>query len=233
MPLRHLFALSAVLLMLATPAIAHPHIFIDATAKIYFDAEGRVSGVHNAWTFDEAYSSWSIQGLDTDNDGQVTRAEMQELANENMVGLSEYEYYTFAGEGPDNLKFVNGTNPTLDYTNNRTTLSFDVSLAQPYRIRQALEIAINDPEYYVAITFAGPQSVELVNAPQGCAVSLEAGHEMPDDVAEQLYALPPEVTELPPELETALRGVQGAIVVTCPSDAAGTGVASATRDHGT
>src|SRR5204863_5758091 len=87
------------LFALSSPALAHPHIFIDAKAKIVFDAEGRVTAIHNEWTFDEAYSSWSIQGLDTDNDGQMTGAEMQELAIENMDGLSEYEYYTFAGRG--------------------------------------------------------------------------------------------------------------------------------------
>lgn len=222
--MRFLLALAAAMLaLLPLQALAHPHIFIDARARIVFDGDGLVEGIHNDWTFDEAYSAWAVQGLDADGDGKVTRAELQALADDNMVGLAEYEYYTFAGEGPDNLSFINGSNASITYEGGRTTLSFDVALAQPYRIRKALEIAINDPEYYVAITFAGPSAVELINAPAGCGATLEAGHDLPDAIADQLYALPPDVTKLPPELEQALRGVQGAILVKCPPGAAGSG----------
>ncbi|MEQ1768351.1 MAG: DUF1007 family protein [Devosia sp.] len=226
--MRRLFALGALLLCLPNaPALAHPHIFIDATARIIFDAEGRVAEIHNHWVFDEAYSAWVVQGLDTDNDGTVTRAETQALADDNMVGLAEYQYYTFAGEGPDNLTFDHGSNPTIDFDGKVSTLSFDVALSQPYRIGKALEIAINDPEYYVAITFKDASAVELVNAPAGCTVRLDPPQTMPDTIADELYALPPDVTQLPPDLAQALRGVQGAIVVSCLPGAAGTGLSVA------
>jgi nickel/cobalt exporter len=224
--MRRLVGLGVLLLgLVPLPVLAHPHIFIDAKARIVFDAAGEVVAIHNQWTFDEAYSAWSIQGLDTNSDGQVTRAEMQGLADDNMDGLSEYEYYTFAGEGPDNLSFVRGSNPAIDYVNGQTTLNFDVSLKSPYRIKRALEIAINDPEYYVAISFKDASAIELVNAPKGCAVTLEPGHAMPDDIAAELSALPADVTTLPPALAKALRGVQGAILVKCPTGAVGTGEA--------
>ena len=212
-------ALAACLLLPAQPALAHPHIFIDATATITFDDSGAVASIRNAWTFDEAFSAWQVQGLDTDGDGTVSSAEMQELADLNMEGLAEYGYYTFAGEGPDNLRFTNGRNPVLEHVDGRSTLTFDVDLAAPYRIREALEIAINDPEYYVAIAFADESAVRLVNAPDGCAVTLEPGHELAPELAEQLYQLPPDVTELPPDLAVAMRGVQGAIVLECPTAA--------------
>src|SRR5436190_21506346 len=138
--MRRLIALLAVLAVsLPLPALAHPHIFVDAKATITFDDAGRVVGVHNSWTFDEAYSAWAVQGLDTNADGVVTRQELQPLADDNMQGLSEYEYYTFAGEGPDNLKFVYGSNPTMDYANGQQTLNFDVALDTPYAIRDHLE----------------------------------------------------------------------------------------------
>ncbi len=207
-------------LLLATPALAHPHIFVDARAAITFNEAGEVVSVHNSWTFDEAYSAWSVQGLDTNRDGVVSREELQPLADDNMQGLSEYAYYTFAGEGPDSLAFAFGSNPSLTYVDGRTTLDFDVALTAPYAIREALEIAVNDPEYYVAITFAGPEAVTLVNAPANCSVRLEEPETMPDDVAAALYALPPDVTRLPPELELALRGVQGGIVIACPGGSA-------------
>src|SRR5690606_9488028 len=120
------------------------------------------------------------------------------------------------------LEFAFGSNPAIVYENGRATLDFDVALRAPYAIREALELAINDPEYYVAITFAGPEAVALVNAPANCSLRLEPPETMSEDLAAELYALPADVTRLPPELEEALRGVQGAIVVACPGGS-GTG----------
>ncbi len=217
--------IAALLVSLATllplPAFAHPHIFVDARATVTFNDAGQVVSVHNSWTFDEAYSAWSIQGLDTNNDGKVSTEELQPLADDNMNGLADYEYYTFAGEGTDpNLKFVHGSNPKITYDGAQTTLDFDIALDQPYTIRKALQLSIDDPEYYVAITFKDASDVKLVNAPRNCAVSMEEGHEMSPELADALYAIPPDVTKLPPELEQALRGVQGEILINCPGGSA-------------
>src|SRR3954464_14090994 len=190
---RLIAALAVMAALLPMPAFAHPHIFIDATAAITFNDAGQVVSIHNRWVFDEAYSAWSIQGLDTNNDGKGTQAELQPLADDNMDGLADYEYYTSAGEGNDpNLKFSHGSNPTIDYDGKQTTLNFDIALAQPYAIRQALQISIDDPEYYVAISFKDASAVTLVNAPKGCAIQMEAGHDLPDALADELYAIPPD-----------------------------------------
>ena len=203
--------------LLPLPALAHPHIFIDAKAAITFNDAGQVVAIHNTWVFDQAYSAWSIQGLDTNNDGKFSREELQPLADDNMNGLADYEYYTFAGEGKDpNLKFSHGSHPTLDYDGKQTTLNFDVALAQPYAIRKSLELSIDDPEYYVAITFHDPSDIQLINAPKNCAIQMEDAKDMPPELADALYALPPDVTKLPPELEQAMRGMQGAILINCP-----------------
>ena len=207
--------------LVASPALAHPHIFIDARAAVTFNDAGEVVSIHNTWKFDAAYSAWSIQGLDTNNDGKYSQAELQPLADDNMNGLADYEYYTFAGEGNDpNLKFGHGSNPTLDYDGKQTTLSFDVALAKPYAIRKSLELSIDDPEYYVAITFGSPSDVQLINAPKNCSIAMQKAKEMPPALADALYALPPDVTKLPPELANAMRGMQGEILINCPGGSA-------------
>ena len=209
--------LGLIIALLPLPAFAHPHIFIDAKAAITFNDAGQVVSIHNTWVFDQAYSAWSIQGLDTNNDGKYSPQELQPLADDNMNGLADYEYYTFAGEGKDpNLKFSHGSHATLDYDGKQTTLSFDVALAEPYAIRKSLELSIDDPEYYVAITFHDPSDIQLINAPKNCAIKMEDAKEMPQELADALYALPPDVTKLPPELEQAMRGMQGAILINCP-----------------
>jgi nickel/cobalt exporter len=231
--LRALFEalLGGAIAIAAAPAAAHPHIFIDAKATIIFNDAGELIGIRNAWTFDESFSAWQVRGLDLNGDGTTSSDEMQELADENMVGLAEYQFYTFAGEGNETIPMASMDDAVFTHENGRTTLTFGVEPQGPYRIEDALEIAINDPEYYVAITFAGPADVTLENAPDGCGFRLEPPREMSEDLAAALYSLPPDVTRLPDDLSVALRGVQGVIVVTCPpaagSDAPGPAPATA------
>jgi nickel/cobalt transporter (NicO) family protein len=214
------FLAALLFILLATPVLAHPHIFIDAKATILFNDAGEVVGIRNSWTFDEAFSIWQIQGLDTNGDGITSSEEMQELADENMVGLAEYGFYTSAGAADETLPLASMDDAKFVYENGRSTLTFGVEPQGPYRIRDALEIAINDPEYYVAITFADVSDVTLENAPEGCGVRLEPPKDMSEEILAELYALPPDVTRLPPKLAAAMRGAQGAIVVTCPPLAA-------------
>src|SRR5690606_32436105 len=142
--LRRLLPLALAAAALATPAVAHPHIFIDAKATVVFDDTGAVSEIRHVWSFDEAFSAWSVEGLDADGDGVVTRAEQQELADQDMEGLAQYGYYTFAGEqGGEDLVFEAGQNATRDYVDGHTILQFGIRLAQPYRIQRVMELAIN------------------------------------------------------------------------------------------
>src|SRR5690606_15368938 len=77
------------------------------------------------------------------------------------------------------------------------------------------ELGVYDPEYYVAISMAEDEGVRLANAPASCSTHIEPPTPMSPEVEEWLYALGPEVLELPPDLAAAMRGTQGVIVVTC------------------
>ena len=215
--LRTLALASAATLALAGAAQAHPHIFIDAKATIVFNDAGELTQIRNSWTFDEAFSVWQVQGLDTNNDGITSSEEMQELADENIKGLAEYGFYTSAGNAESSLPFASMDDAKFEYANNRSTLSFGIEPQAPYRIKDKLEIAVADPEYYVAITFHAPADITLENAPAGCAVHMEPPRELSPDLQARLYELPSDVTKLPPELEAAVRDSQGAIVVDCSS----------------
>ncbi|MEQ8599223.1 MAG: DUF1007 family protein [Devosia sp.] len=211
----------------AQPALAHPHIMIDAKATIRFDDTGRVAGLHHSWTFDTAFSVWMVQGLDTDGDGSVSSAEMQALADENMVGLADYGFYTYAG---DDMAFDAVGDQRMVYENNRVTLDYSIAADQPQAPGERFELGIYDPEYYVAITVNDAADVTLENAPSDCAVRVEPPVPMTREVEERLYALGPEVLELPPDLAAAMRGTQGLVVVSCGAASVARTAAEAAAD---
>nr|WP_295888732.1 DUF1007 family protein [uncultured Devosia sp.] len=207
----------AVVLFLAwiSAVQAHPHIMIDAETTIVFDDSGAVSAVRHSWTFDPAFSAWSVQGIDTDRDGTVSPEELQARADDNMVGLSQFEYYTYAFEEDHALTFGTDLPATYAIDDGRVTLSFEVAPQPSYRVRDTLHMAINDPEYYVAIEFPAPDAVTTENMPAGCDVAVVPPEPLDPALEERLYSLGPEVLDLPPDLAAAMKWVQGEILVRC------------------
>ena len=197
---------------LAQPAMAHPHIFIDAKVAVVFDDAGRIATLRNSWTFDTAFSVWMVQGLDTNGDGVVSPEEMQELADENMVGLADYGFYTVAGDG---VHFTPAGDQRMRYEDNKVTLDFSIDATEPVVPGSRFELGIFDAEYYVAISFADVGHVTLENAPASCGTELVPPRPMDKATEDRLYALGPDVLELPPDLAAAMRGTQGMIVISC------------------
>src|SRR5690606_6185342 len=91
---------------------------------------------------------------------------------------------------------------------------------EPQAVGERFELGVYDAEYYVAITTNDVSDVTLENAPDGCLARLEPPVPMAPEVEQRLYALGPEVLELPPDLAAAMRGTQGMIVVSCGAAAA-------------
>ena len=67
--LRSAFVGLALLVGSSLPALAHPHVFVDARLEVRFDADGRVAALRHVWRFDDAFSAFASQGLDTNGDG--------------------------------------------------------------------------------------------------------------------------------------------------------------------
>lgn len=205
----------AALALGAGVAEAHPHIWIDATARISFNAAGELVAIHNDWTFDAAFSVWQVQGLDTNGDGITSSEEMQELADENLAGLADYGFYTLVGEGDETLPLAPVGGSRFVYDEGRSTFTFGVAPQQPYRIEGRLEVAIADPEYYVAISLPGLSGVTVENLPAGCSLGLDPPRELSPELQERLGQLSSDIMTLPDDLASAVRGAQGAVVIDC------------------
>src|ERR1700675_1282020 len=86
-----------VCLLAATPrADAHPHVWVTMTEELLYAADGSVTGVRHAWTFDDMFSAFATQGMEQKTKGQFTREELEPLAKVNVESLKEYAYFTYA-----------------------------------------------------------------------------------------------------------------------------------------
>jgi ABC-type uncharacterized transport system substrate-binding protein len=203
----------------ATEVAAHPHVFVDAKASIVFDDQGRIDAVRNVWEFDEAFTAFAIQGLDTNGDGKLAAAELASLAQVNMDSLKDYDYFTYVVAGPAKHVFAAPTKYWLELHDSRLTLFFTLPLKDPVAVDGTATVEVFDPEYFVAFTFVKSHPVSLEGAPPGCTATYQPPHELDAGTMSALAAIPLEQHDLPPALLNAASALASVIQVNCPASA--------------
>jgi ABC-type uncharacterized transport system substrate-binding protein len=166
-------ALAALVIGLASPALAHPHVWVTAKAEIVFAPDGRVTGVRHHWTFDEAYTAYVTQGLDKNNDGKLIPEELQELADENAASLNEFDYFTVLKARGKPQAFDPPREARMTMEKTQVAMSFLLPLKTPVAPTGAVSIEIEDPTFFVYFNLTeGQAAISLANAPQGCVTSI-------------------------------------------------------------
>ncbi len=82
----------------ASEAQAHPHVWITAKSELIYAPDGSITGVRHAWTFDDMFSTYALQGLDTKVKGVYSHEELAPLAQTNVESLKEFGFFSFAKE---------------------------------------------------------------------------------------------------------------------------------------
>ncbi len=201
--------------LIAPPAAAHPHVWIDSASEILFDASGRITAIRHHWRFDEAFSAYAIQGLDTDGDGTYTKAELDPLAEVNVTSLSEFAFFTFMTIGEKDVAFSEPRDYWLDLADGFLTLHFTLPLTEPVKPDAAAILEVYDPEYFVAFELPSTEAVRLVDAPAGCGLTVQLARELDADAEAALAEIGPEQRELPDELKDLTDGLDNSATLTC------------------
>jgi ABC-type uncharacterized transport system substrate-binding protein len=161
-------------LWIAAPAAAHPHVFVSVKNAVVFDQDS-VTGIEQAWTFDDAYTAGAIEGLDKNKDGAYTRAELQDLAQVNIDGLKEFDYFTYANQNGTPLKFMPPKDYWLDYSNNVLTLHLTTPLEKPLPLKAStFTYSVSDPSFFIAFDFAKDEPIKTAGTvAAGCKAALK------------------------------------------------------------
>lgn len=177
------------LAFVAAPAYAHPHMWITYEMTVDYD-NGTVTGVDHVWSFDDSYAAMALEGLDTNNDGKYDQQELAPLLKVNMDGLKEFNYFTVAKLGQEQLAFSPPTNARLEYTNGVLHLFFHLSLAKPVLAdAEGLTFAVFDPSYFIDFEPEKTDAIKLASAPAGCSATLlDPDAEKTDAQAQKLGA---------------------------------------------
>lgn len=155
-----------------TPALAHPHIFVDVSVAVIFD-DDNAAAVRLTWTYDSYFSLLLTTDLGIDLDGDaILSAEEAEILSASVLAWPDgYE---------GDLEVLQGGRSTALGPRVDHTVSFDGGVVQEVHTRPLiagvdhsipLEIRTYDPGHYVAYDVTGSITIE---GRDGCVSALIA-----------------------------------------------------------
>ena len=166
-------ALSALGLLcwaVATPAQAHPHVWIRMQSDIVFNDQGLISAVNVSWTFDDSYAQVALDGLDKNGDGVYDPAELEPLTRENLDSLKDYNYFTYVRYNGMAQPIGMPVDAGQIYSENKLQLHFQVPLVTPLDpTRGEFVLKTYDPEFFIAFDYVKDEPVSVIGTlPTNC-----------------------------------------------------------------
>ena len=167
-----LLLLAGALALGAGPAQAHPHVWITSTSELVYAPDGSITGVRHAWTFDDMFSTYVLQGIETKTKGVYSHDELAPLAQTNVESLKEFGFFTFAKADGKKQKFEEPVNYFMEYSDSLLTLHFTLPLKTPVKAKE-LVVEVFDREFFINFSFAEKDPVRLVGAPAACQMKFQ------------------------------------------------------------
>jgi len=186
--LRFLFA-AFVVLTIAAPARAHPHVWVTMHTELLYAPDGRITGIRHAWSFDDMFSTFATQGLESKEKGKFTREELAPLAKVNVDSLKEFDYFTYATADGKKAELAEpAPDYWLDYADQVLTLNFTLPFKTPVKAKE-LRVEIYDPTIFVDFSFEKDKPAQLVGAPK-CKLEMVPPREMTFAEGKKLSEIP-------------------------------------------
>jgi ABC-type uncharacterized transport system substrate-binding protein len=141
-------------------------------SELIYASDGSITGIRHHWAFDDMFSAFATQGLDSKVKGQFTREELAPLAKVNIDSLREFKYFTYATADGRKVPFVDPLpGYYLDFKNAILTLNFVLPFKKPVKAK-LLKIEIYDPTIFVDFEFAKETPVRMEGPPSGCKIDV-------------------------------------------------------------
>ena len=165
-----LAALAMVSLAGGTPALAHPHVWIQMQSGVVFNEQGQIAAVKVNWTFDDSYTQVALDGLDTNGNGSYEPEELEPLTRENLESLKDYDYFTHVRFDGKAQALGAPVDPGQTYADGKLQLHFQLPLATPVDpTKGEFVLKIYDPEFYISFEYTGPDPLTVSgNMPAPC-----------------------------------------------------------------
>ena len=176
-------------------ASAHPHVWVTVKSELVYAPDGSVTGVRHAWTFDDMFSVFALQGLESKKKGEFTREELAPLAEVNVKSLKEYDFFTYAKANGKKVEFNDpqaGYYLDYDHQGDGADAVLHAAAQGAGEGEGARRSKSTTGNISSTSAFAEKDPVKLVGAPAQCKLSVARPQEMSAALAQQLSQLGPD-----------------------------------------
>ena len=162
-------ATAAAILLAATPAGAHPHVFAEARLDVVLtpDHQG-VKALRHLWRFDELFSSTVLMQFDKNADLKLDDAELEDVATTVHDSLAEFNYFQLVTQNGKDVKMVPPPHLMANFDNDQLIVLFESQPAQPIKLTGKIDIGVYDPTFYTAIDFTEDANMTVDGLPANC-----------------------------------------------------------------
>lgn len=206
MPISRLLAARlgvAALAFAPVPALAHPHVFVDAHMEIVGGKGAEVASIRNIWRFDELFSSSVVVDFDKNGNGTLDPEELEAVSETVRKSIAEWSYYTFLTTGNHDVKLNPPDVIRGKYDGGQLTLFFEMKPAETVDLaKEKVDFSVFDESYFVAFDFPDVERFKLLDLPASC--KREFSRPDPDADAEDWMA---QVSMLKPNQQIPSDGV--------------------------
>ncbi|NTF82737.1 DUF1007 family protein [Rhizobium rhizogenes] len=164
---RQTILLLAMLSLLPVPALAHPHIFIDAKFEVVAAPDGSISELRNIWHFDEVFSSSVLMDFDKGDNQTLSASELKAVGKTVRDSLAQYNYYTNVTSNGKAVPMAKPDAIQADYKDNSLTLTFSLKPEEKTFLKGTTIFGIYDKTLYTAVDFATDDDMTISGAASG------------------------------------------------------------------
>jgi nickel/cobalt transporter (NicO) family protein len=162
-------AFLAAALPMAPAARAHPHVFIEHTVTLVMK-DGAPEGLRFSWVFDEMFSATLRSTFVKGKPDKLSKETVAEIEKRAFANLATYGYFIDLKINDEAVKVSTVTGFDVMFANGRAVYQFTVPLQAPKtQAKNAIQISVFDPEYYIDYRFAAARPYGIEPADQSGA----------------------------------------------------------------
>jgi tRNA threonylcarbamoyladenosine biosynthesis protein TsaE len=169
--------LTALLLLLPAPALAHPHVLVDVHALVEFK-DGRIVSLFMGWKFDAVFSASLLKDFDKNKNNRLDADEIKDLEREAFQDTRPQAYFTYARTGSDPVVWPVATDFKLVAVKDSLMYAFRLPLPRPVDPRkEAFSLTTYEETFYIDMDFPTDNAVTVNGeGAAGCKATIAPDH---------------------------------------------------------
>lgn len=155
-----------------TAALAHPHVFAEASLEVVVGADRNVAALRHVWRFDDLFSSTVLLEFDADADLRLDDAELEEVGSVVHASLAEFGYFQVVTANGKEVSMQPPERMMANHDGEQLVLFFESQPAEPLPLDGTVAFGVYDPTFYTAIDFYDDEHLAVTGLPENCTTSV-------------------------------------------------------------